>query len=145
MLADHWRFIVYNKDTTITLDFSANSANEKASAQFKRGYINPSDGLIDRESNDSTTHSAGTDLADGKKEVLTAVATEENTIMHGIFHVETDDSGAAGDVVLGIEHSPDQGTTWPSDAADWDPDTDMTVLKTITLSGAESHSTNFEV
>ncbi len=142
MLPRAWRFIVYNT-SGVQLDFSGNSANEKASAQFKRKYL--SSGQSAADAGDPTTHSAATDLADGGTEALTSVTGETNLELDGIFHVETDNASADGDVVLGIESSPDGGTTWPSAATDWDPDTDMAPVAVITLSGAESHSTSFRV
>lgn len=142
MLPADYRFIVYN-DCTQQLDFSGNSANEKASVTIHPYYLNPSDGKIDRGS--EATHSAATDLANGITEVMGTESGEELVGMHGVFHVETDNGNADGNVILGIEYSTDGGSTWPSAATNWDPDSDMQLVSIITLSGAESHSTNFEL
>lgn len=144
MLAAAWRFIVYNKCGE-QLDFSGNSANESAEVIFKRKHFDSSNGVSEDKSGDPTTHSADTDLADGATEALTSVTGETELQMDGVFTVETDNASADGDVILGIERSPDGGTTWPSAATDWDPDTDMAPVAVITLGGAETVSTDFKV
>lgn len=141
MLPENYRFILYN-DCGQQLDFSGNSANEKASVTIDKRYIDPSDGLINSESAD-TTGSASTDLADGGTEVLLTKTGEERTYLEGYFHVETDNTSADGNVILGIEFQKPGTSTWPSDATNWDPDEDLIPIAVITLGGSESHSQSF--
>lgn len=138
-----WRFVIYN-DTGVSLDFSSNSANESASAQFVQANLDTSNGVSSYDGS-STTHSASTDIGNGSTETLTNVTGEDDLNMHGIFSVTTDNTSASGDVILGIESSPDGGTTWPSDSTNWDPSTDLDVIAVVNLSGAEAVDKNFYV
>jgi len=141
--AGSYRYLVYNK-SGVQLDFSGNSANEKAWVEFKRKIIHPSYGIWDPEDDDPTTHNAATDLADGSVEALTTISSEDQVFADGQFHVETDNASADGNVYLGIECSPDGGT-WPSASTDWNPDTDMQQVASITLGGAESITVDFHL
>jgi len=129
-LPSNFRFIIFN-NTGQTLDFDSNSDNEKA-------YIITT--TYQRWGNKIVTVEASTNLTDGSYEVLDDISVEALSSSFGIFHVETDNASVDGDIVLGIEHSPD-GETWPSDANDFSL-TDMTEVITLTLSGAQQRRTN---
>lgn len=134
-LPETWRFLVYNKDTGVTLDFSSNSANESATVAFRQ-----TDGTGTANHDGSqTTHSASTDLASGSYEALTTVTGEDDIELQGYFEVITDNASASGDVILCVESSPDGGTTWPSDAANFDPEQDADIVKIFNFSGAETN------
>ena len=142
MLPQRWRFVVYN-DCGVQLDFSANSANEKGWAMIRRTIVNPADGKTDCHGDDTsgTKHNATSDLADGAVLALTAMS-QDHTDLAGQFHIETDNAGADGLVILGFEVDTGDGN-YPSDDTDWDPEKDMQMVAIITLAGADSITTDF--
>ena len=144
MLAATHRFIVHNNETSVTLDFSTNAANESATVTYKGKKPTSSAGI---SYGSEQSQSASTDIINGGTEALTTIDnTTDNWFgIDGVFEVVTDNASADGDVVLLHEISTDGGTTWPSAAADWDPDTDADVVAVLTLGGAETVSTSFEI
>lgn len=142
-LAQAYRFIIYNRDTGVQLDFSGNSANESATVKFQGYSVNTSNGQLSYSS--TVTQSASTDLANGSTETLSNNTGNTDIGLSGTFFVETDNASASGNVDLLYEESPDNGTTWPSDASNFDPDTDAQLVATVSLSGAQTVRTNFQI
>lgn len=136
-LPDSWRFVLYNKNTGVTLDFSSNSANESAVVAYRTVQGDGSGGATHTG---ESTASASTDLASGSYEFFPSAGLTGQTDvdLYGQLRFETDNSSASGDVILGIEHSTDgQSTpTWPSASSDFDADTDLTILTIINISGS---------
>jgi len=130
-LPSNFRFIIFN-NTGQQLDFNSNSENEKA-------YIITT--TSQRWGSKAITVEAKTDLANGDYEVLDSITVASLNSSFGIFHIETDNVSVSGDIILGIEHSPDGGETWPSDANNFSL-TDMSEVITMTLSGAQQRRIN---
>lgn len=142
-LAQAFRFIVFNRDTGVSLDFNGNSANESADVKFQGYNVNTSNGTLSYSS--TVPQSASTDISNGGTETLANNTGNTDIGMSGTFFVETDNASADGNVDLLYEESPDNGTTWPSDASNFDPDTDATLIATVSLSGAQAVRTNFKI
>lgn len=147
-LPPSWRWIAYNRDTGVSLDFSSNSANETLTVTYKRHYIDGSTaGSIkaNHEGSEQSDALTGSDVANGGTATFGGNNSEDRLGMIGRFEVKTDNASASGNVDLLIEWSTDGGTTWPSDAADWDPDEDARKVATVSLGGAQTVATNFRV
>ncbi len=148
MLPQDWQFLLYN-DTGVSLDFSANSANESATVKYRRHHLDTNIGDLEHE--DSVqTDSAGADVADGAVVTFGGATGDTEIGLTGTLQVETDNTSAAGRVYLWIEASLDGGTTYPSDDTDFSPDTDLNAggaifLGSIKLTGAEIHTINIAV
>ena len=145
MLAIKQRFIVYNK-TGVTLDFLSNTPNELGRITYRGKKPTASAGIsYGTEQMDD----ANTNLADGATEALVTIdnTTDQWFGLDGTFTVATNNTSASGDVVLLRETSADGGgaTVFPSEVADWDPDTDAYVVAVLTLNGAEQKSTSFSI
>lgn len=138
MLPADYKFVLYN-DCGQTI--IANSGE----VTIDQYYINPSDGKVDRVDS-PTTHVLNEDVVNGDIAQLgSAESGEEYTGLHGEFYVTTDNASADGNVILGIMSSQDGGSTWPSGAVDFDPDQDLDLVSIISLNGAQSRRTNFEL
>lgn len=133
-LPSNFRFIIFN-NTGQQLDFDSNSDNEKA-------YVTTT--TYQRWGNKYNTVQAKNNLATGQYEVLDDISVEALSSSFGVFHIETDNASVNGDIILGIEHSPDGGETWPSDATDFSLDLVIEVV-TITLSGSQQKRINFSL
>lgn len=138
MLPVDYKLILYN-ETGRQLDFSGNSANEAADVRVKRKTIGGSDGLYDENSSEDN-YSASTDLANGSTEVLGTVSGNTYPLADVEMTAKTDNASADGDLSLLLVRSADDGTTWPSDAGNWDPDTEADVVLVLNFGGAEEHS-----
>lgn len=145
MLPHYYKLHVLNNSGQ-TLDFSTNSANEKAKATIRRWKFD-STGAITWEGSEGTLVTAATDLADGASEEGSNIDNSSDKYLggEGYFRVETDNASAAGDVSLMLEASTDGGTTFPSDEADYDPDVHLVHVATITLGGAEAKGVSFSL
>lgn len=145
MLGHHYKFHVINQCGQ-TLDFSTNGANESCTAKVRRWKYD-TDGSLIYEASEGAVLTAASDLADGSSE---EGSDQDNTTnlylgLEGVFTVKTDNASAAGDVTLAYEESTDGGTTYPSDAADFDPTVHLRPLAIVTLGGAETQAVNFWV
>jgi len=146
MLPEYYKFHVINNSGQ-QLDFSGNSANEKASATL-RPWKFASDGSISYGGSEVTVLTAASDLADGGNEEGSEQDNTSNKYIgvHGYFRVETDNASADGDVTLAIEWSTDgTGGTFPSDETDFDPDVHLIPVAVVNLGGAEAKAVNFEI
>ena len=147
MLGQHFKLHFVN-NLGFDMDLSSNSANEKIEVNYKKWLITTS-GALEYDSETALTYTAA-DVADGGSAELTADdnSTDLDWGAHGEINVLTDDASADGTVDLYVEWSTDGGTTYPSDAADFDPVADLLLVATLNIAGdgaCYKRSTNFEV
>ena len=147
MLATHFKFHFVN-NLGVDQDLSSNSPNEKIEVNYKKWRVN-SGGVLEFDSETALTYTAA-DIADGGSAEFTQ---DDNSAdldwgLHGEMNVLTDDAAASGRVDLYVEFSTDDGTTYPSDATDFDPEVDallVTALQIVGDGAGYKRSTNFEV
>ena len=141
MLAIKHRFIVYNK-TGVTLDFMTNVAEIARLIYIGKKPTNTA-GI---NYGPVQTEVANSDIAPGGTGKLSTIdnTTDQWFALDGVFEVVMDNTSAVGDVVL-LRETTTSLSAWPSDVADWDPDTDADVVAVLSLGGAEQKSTNFAV
>lgn len=133
MLPQDYKFHIVNK-TGVQLDFSSNSANEKADLDFTKWK---------RDANNDITYDSETNLAlssdvanDGSDEFTAQDnSTDKYEGLFGRLTIETDNASADGYVQLYAEWTGDGGTTFPSDAADFDPEKDLVLLGSLEIVG----------
>lgn len=65
--------------------------------------------------------------------------------LHGTFEVVTDDAAADGPLMLLMQMSTDGGTTFPTDAANWDKERDVILVAALEIVGAQTRRVNFEI
>lgn len=126
MLPQDYKFHFIN-NTGVQLDFNGNSANETIDLDFLK-WKRDADGAITYNSGGETNQAySATDVADAGSAEFPGVdnATDLFDGVHGRLTVKTDNATADGLVELYVEWTSDGGTTFPSDAADFDASRDL--------------------
>jgi hypothetical protein len=147
MLAQDYKFHFVNR-LGVDMDLSSNSANEKIDLDLQT-YELGADGALSYNSEVNLAYSAADVSYNGSAECT----GQDNSAtlaygLHGRLTVETDDPSADGTVDLYIEFTTDGGTTFPSDAADWDAEEDGIFVCSVKLVGDGAgyvRSTPFEI
>lgn len=144
MLAQDYKFHFVN-NSGVQLDFNGNSANEKIDLDLLAWKLDSNGAKVDG-SEVNLAYSAA-DIADGGSAEFTGQDNSTNLQLglHGRFTVQTDNASAAGPVDLYLEYTTDGGTTFPSDAANFDPEQDLILVASVTLGGAQTRAVNFEL
>lgn len=146
MLGRHWRFRIVN-NTGATIQFSADDANNTFTIDGRSYLIDPSTGKISWESSEQTVFADPTsDLSDGAS---LAGATQDNssdgyTGFKGIATLLTD-AAVDGQIDIYLEESTDGGSTWPSDAADFQADEDLIHVAALFCDTNDDRSVNLEI
>lgn len=147
MLGKNYKFHIVN-NLGSDMDLSSNSSNEIIQLNFTPWKFDSSGALV-YGSEIAKTFSAS-DVADGVSFEFSETdnGTDLNLGLVGEFNYLTDDASADGTVDLYIEDSTDGGTTYPSDAADFDPEQDLQPVASLEMTGdgaGYKRSKNFEV
>jgi len=122
-------------NTGVQLDFSANSANEKATLDIQLWKLG-SDAT--RSTDDPADLTASSDVADG---AAVELGTYDNSTgsywgLWGNLTLETDNGSADGNVLLMVEHADSDGN-FPSAESDTVVEDDLTLITVLNLAGAE--------
>lgn len=145
MLAKYWRLRVLNKtDQILTFNDGARINIRCSPWKIAAGAVDYGTTITD----DMGFIAAGTIATDGESEGdIQNNTSNKYWGINGFFEVIADLSSTDGTVYLYLEES-DNGTTWPSDAADFDIEKHMTIIAALELStdaADEAASTNFVI
>jgi hypothetical protein len=134
MLAQDYKFHFVN-NLGVDMDLSTNSSAEKIDLDLMAWKRNSSGALV-YGSEVNLAYSAA-DIADGGSAEFTGQDNSSNLQegVHGIVRVETDDATASGTVDIFVEWTTDGGTTFPSDAADFDCEQDAEHVCSVPIVG----------
>jgi hypothetical protein len=140
MLPKYYKFHVLNK-TGQTIDCSSNPGNEGITVttlpwKFQAGQV--------AYGTEQAALTAATDLTNNNSEEGSLQTNTDYMGVHGTITVQTDNTSVAGDIVLGIEWSTN-GTTFPSDSADFDVLQHCDLLVSVYLDDAATKTINFEI
>ena len=130
----------------VDMDLSSNSANETITLTLRHLKYDSSGALEYAGSETSLTYSAA-DVADGGSAEFTAQANNTDLFVAADCEVQvvTDDATAAGYVDIYWEWATDGGTTFPSDAAQFDPEQDLQPLASVRIDGADARTVPFRI
>lgn len=147
MLTDFFKFHFVN-NTGVQLDFQNNSVNEKIDLDYKKWKFD-SNGALSFDVVTNLAYTA-TDVANGNSAEFAADdnSTDKNLGLHGVLTVQTDNPSADGTVDLYLDWSYDGGTTYASDAADFNPEEDLIWVASARIVGDGAgyvRAVNFEV
>lgn len=146
MLQRNFRFLIVNK-TGATIQFSTDSANNTFTITG-RGWKLDSEGGVTYGSEQTLMSSPGADLNNNASAEGTAVDNSSN--LYFGYHCTatlTTDAATAGTIDIYLEWSTDGGTTFPSDAPDFDPEVDLIgpIRQVATDSSNDDRTTNFTI
>lgn len=134
MLGRHYKFHVVN-NLGADMDLSSNTSGEIFELTFRQWKFSSGE-LAYNASEVSQTYTAA-DVANGASFELAEVdnSTDLYLGLHGMIKFETDDNTHSGTVDLYYEVSTDGGTTYPSDAPDFDPEQDLQPVTSLQIIG----------
>ena len=147
MLPEDFKFHIYN-DTGVTIEFSTDGPNNTFTIK-SRGWKYGTDGAVTYDTSENTW------FADPTADLATATGLEAASAVdngtdlwvgaHCIASLVTD-AATDGNLEIYMEASTDGGTTYPSDAADFDTQEDLQLVAVIALgTTTEDRSVNFEI
>ena len=149
MLPEHFRFRVLNK-TGQAIQNTTDGSNNDVEVTYRRWKF--ASGALSWVDASEQSQNATSDIADDGTEELAEIDNSSDLAlgMVGNFRVKTDGAGSAvdGNVLLLLDVSVDGGTTYASDAADFDPDNDLPVVASVYIpsgTGTFEHSVPFSL
>ena len=147
MLPTDFKFHIVN-NTGVTIEFSTDGANNTFTIKVEGWKFNSSGALVFHGSEDTWFADPTADLTDGSS-LEAAAAVDNGTDLflgaHCIASFVTD-AATAGSLDIYYEYSTDGGTTYPSDAADFDPEEDLILVASIQVgTTTEDRTVNFEM
>lgn len=146
MLPRNYKFHIVN-NSGVTIEFSTDDANNTFTIKG-RGWKYTSAGALSYGSEQTCFADPTSDLADGSS--LEAASEVDNSTdlflgMHFIASLVTD-AATSGTLDIYYEYSTDGGTTYPSDAPDFDTEADLIYVASIPLgTTTEDRTVNFEL
>ncbi|MHA2162514.1 MAG: hypothetical protein ACXABF_08835 [Candidatus Thorarchaeota archaeon] len=131
----------------MTIEFSTDSANNTFTIKAE-GWKFTSGGAVSYNGSADTWMSSPTsDLTDGSAAVSSAVVNTTDLFIGAHCNAAlTTDAAVSGTLDIFVEYSVDGGTTWPSDAADFDEEQDLDFVTSIRVgTTSEDRSVPFEM
>lgn len=143
MLPEKFKFHFQN-ESNVQLDFNGNSSNEIITVKFRLWKFT-SAGALSWSTEQSLTYTA-TDVADAAGAEFSEYDNGTNLYLGlvGNMTVQTDNAGATGFVQLLVEW-PTDGSTYPSDAANFVRTQDLIGVSQVKLGGAQTRRVPFSL
>jgi hypothetical protein len=145
MLPQYFKLHVVN-NTGVTIEFSTDGVNNTFTIDGLGWKI--VNGALVYDTEQEVFADPSSDLADGSSLEASAAVNNSSDLFFGMDCLATlvTDAVCAGTFEIYYEHSTDGGTTYPSDATDFDPEQDLTLVATMDMNnGAETRSVNFSI
>ena len=147
MLPKHFKFHIVN-NTGVTIEFNTDDANNTFTIKAEGWKLTSAGALEFHGSEDTWFADPTADLADGSSaEAASAVDNSSDLFLgaHCIASLVTD-AATNGSLDIFVEYATDGGTTYPSDAADFDAEEDLILVASIKCgTTTEDRTVNFEV